>query len=407
MSRSEFMSQIVKTYKENDANFAETAIEMTDKYFDSLPESKSKIDPNRLGPKSTFLSQLRTALMEAVGPLEVDGKNAFNKMTVKEQLKFQAQSRAMNTSGWVHSLEIIPPNIADIKSSNDEINLLKTNRAKIDMGKLRDEMLEFEGDRLLEKLMPALHGDKRHRMAAGLLLATGRRTVEVLKTGNFYLNKNQSSKGYVCMFSGQAKEGLFPGGEYEIPLLAPYWLVKKAFTQVREMYPTDGFTNADVNSSYAPSINAYLKKSCGLTPHSLRAAYAIMNYALSGKDEMGKNKKRISLIGYISRILGHSQPSAAAYYQRMSVVDLSGPFQAEYQEPIKEVIADEENSIWNVSGKVEQKRLAGVLEMMERGIRVTSTSIREHAGGSMAVIQRFILKNQEVIKRYNESLEED
>jgi len=54
---------------------------------------------------------------------------------------------------------------------------------------------------------------------------------------------------------------------------------------------------------------------------------------------------------------------------------------------------------------VEKKRLAGILEMVEKRIRLTASSIRSATGGSMIVIQRLMAKNQERIDEFNASLE--
>lgn len=381
-------------------------------YFFGLKPSKSTIDPTRLGTRSNFISKLRLALLEDVGPLDMPTQlhetryAKFNKMTAKEQLKFQAQALATGTNKWVHSLEIMPKNIADIKMSAEDMLALKNLRAKVDTDKLRDESVEVDGDRLIEKLCPALlkTSAKRHQLAAALLLVTGRRTVELLKTGDFYLPKGGSVKDYTAMFSGQAKEGLFPGGAYEIPLLAPYWLVKAAFKRLRELYDTADLGNADINESFASSIGNFVKSEVDLTPHALRGAYAMMTYELM-------NTKKMSLVGWISLILGHAQPSAAAYYQRMKIVNLSGPYKPR-QMTEQDVFGEDEPengpetlSDWNVSGAAEKKRVVAIQELMEKRIKLTASSIKTNTGGSTLIINRIMAKNAALINEYNASLE--
>ena len=414
------MTTLIKLQKEIIDNYSDdtTAAEINQaisKYFSELKPSKSPLDPTRLGTRSTFISKLRQALLEKLGPLEIPkdpmhttryGK--FNFMSAKEQLKFQAQSLAAGTNKWVHALEIMPENIANIRMSAEDILALKNLRAKIDTGKLRDETVEIDGNRLFEKLCPALMNPaKRHQLAGALLLVTGRRTVELLMTGDFYLPKGGSVKGYSAIFSGQAKEGLFPGGPYEIPLLAPYWVVKAAFQRLKELYPTKDLNNADINESFSKSINNYTTKVVGLTPHGLRGAYAMLTYELMKDDFYGG--KKMSLIGWISQILGHAQPTAAAYYQRMKVVNFTAPFVAT---PPNQDVFDEEAIVpqpetgeWNVSNKSEQKRVVAIIELMEKRIRLTASSIKTNTGGSMLIINRIMAKNKELIDEYNQSLE--
>jgi integrase len=406
MSLAKLENSILAIYTENDDDFAPRAMKMIADYFAAKAPSNSKIDPQRLGTQSSFISRLRVKLIEKAGALDylnatTDAQKLFNKMGVLEQLKFQAQSRATGTNKWVLPLVIAPKNIEGVRMAQENIDALKNNRAKIDTGKLREVAQVFDGDRLLEKLAPALTDPdaKRYALAAALLLITGRRTTEILKTAEFSLSRStkgnpstQTSDGYKCMFSGQTKEGLFPEAEYEIPLLAPFWVVEKAMQRLRSLYLTQGMTNQQVNESYSGQIRTYTEKMAEMTPHELRACYALMTFQLA--------EKKMSLIGHISKVLGHAQPGAAAYYQRKKVENFTGPLEIENTTEHKENDFGE----WVINGAVEEKRMAGIIEMMKHRTHLTASSIRRDAGGFMPVIMRIMANNKELIDKYNASI---
>lgn len=408
MNTIQLRHALLSKYSEDDANFPQMAMDEINDYFDNMKPSTSKIDPDRLGSRSVFASLLKKDILKTIDPLEYLGADAkeFNKMDIFEQMRFQAQSIESRENKWVHSLEIVPANLHDLKPSAAEHSSLTKLRTTVDNGKLREDMVEVEGDRTLKLLTEPLANleTKRHFIAAALLLVTGRRTIEVLQTGDFYLAKDGDQNGYKCMFSGQAKRKNKKDIPYEIPLLAPYWAVKRAFTHMREMYQAEGLSQADVNSAFSTGINTRVKKLINLRPHELRAVYAAMTYKLNSEGFYGW--KKMSPIGFISQVLGHEDVKASTFYQRLKVIDFTGPVEME-QAPVFQIVEEEDNDGWEVTGKVDQKRLVDIKEMMEKRIRITASSVRVHAGGSMVAIHRFINKNSNRIVEYNESLIKD
>ena len=100
--------------------------------------------------------------------------------------------------------------------------------------------------------------------------------------------------------------------------------------------------------------------------------------------------------------------SASAYYQRLKIVNYSCVWSSEEEydgslEPSDDKFPDTQG--WDLKGVAESKRLGGLLEMMEKKIRMTATSIRTNAGGTMGVIARIIERNEKLINDYNDSLE--
>ena len=220
MTTLQLQNKIVAMYDEDDENFAAKANKIINNYYAGLKPSKSTSDPTRLGSRSVFTSRLRSALREKAGPMDVDTPAAdrgtalsttpFNKMTVEDQLKFQARSIKLGANTWVHSVEIAPKNIAQVGMSPKERQVLWIHRIQVDKAKLKAEAVEVDCSAIMERLGPALSDPdaKKQEIAAALLLVTGRRTAEILKTGSFHLNDGQTSDGYEAVFSGQCKAGL-------------------------------------------------------------------------------------------------------------------------------------------------------------------------------------------------------
>jgi len=94
----------MEAYDEADPNYAERALAAIDEYFNKQAKSKSKIDPDRLGSRSTFTSRLKSSVIEQVGPVDVDGHPKFNEMNVKEQIRFQQRALLTGLEDWVHDV---------------------------------------------------------------------------------------------------------------------------------------------------------------------------------------------------------------------------------------------------------------------------------------------------------------
>jgi hypothetical protein len=234
-------------------------------------------------------------------------------------------------------------------------------------------------------------------LAAALLLATGRRTVEIMKTGDFYLNDDQTPDGYECMFSGQAKSGLENDQPYLIPLLAPFSLVKKGLDTLREMKKADFLSSSAVNEAFASGLNFYTKKAVGMNPHALRAAYGMMTTQLA--------KKKISLMGHLQNVMGHSTTKPSAAYQRVRIANLTGPFDANTPAKKNEpLVAPVPQTDWIANTTPEKKRVEAIKELMMHKKTITASSVRAFAGASMPVIQRVMANNKALIDAYNKQL---
>lgn len=394
-----FRRQLVKDYSSDDTSYASTTIQRIDDHFASMHKSASAIDPARLGSRSVLISRLRNDLLEKSGPIRIKNDPVgFNFMSAKEQLRFQAQSRVNGTNKWVLSLTIIPDNISNLAMSVADVIALKKMRAKVDGEKLREDVDEVDLSLMIGRLMPTLlkpSDEKWNALVAALLLATGRRTIEVMKTAKFYLAASQSSTGYVCMFSGQAKDSLQGSEDYEIPLLAPFFLVNQAMVCLRKRVDCTKIDSEEVNALYAKGVNNYVNRICSTNPHALRAIYAQATYILS--------KTKMTFLGYVSKVLGHSTPTNAAYYSRIKLENCDGPYVVsdDYVTPIEDT---DEKPAWKITCAADAKRVKSIEEMILHRAKLTASAIRSFGGGQMSTIQRVMLNNKDRIDAYMQSL---
>lgn len=179
------------------------------------------------------------------------------------------------------------------------------------------------------------------RLTLALMVATGRRTSEILKTAIF--TKMNSERE--VMFDGQLKlkdrEALSAAGnEYPIPLLFDADLVISALNRLRRFSSdivigymkddgTDVFSKLNdkklrmdirhtegVNDCMSDIINMECKRlfnSADVRPYFLRAAYTSIAF------ERGLNKKGEGEFAFRKRVLGHSDYKSSANYDRFKL----------------------------------------------------------------------------------------
>lgn len=143
-----------------------------------------------------------------------------------------------------------------------------------------------------------------HPMAlvGALLLLTGRRTIEVLKTGVFTPITTSST---TMTFGGQAKRRDFVASDYTISVLGPPLLIATAIDVLRDRANTANLTNQQVNAKYSKHIGREVAtgfkdaNGMALIPMELRKAYSTISFAWLAPPE-------ISMNAYFAQQLGHS-----------------------------------------------------------------------------------------------------
>lgn len=166
---------------------------------------------------------------------------------------------------------------------------------------------------LIEKATALLSSENsRYKVAAGLLLLTGRRTAEIFLTGNFAPVKGTKTK---VSFTGQLKkrghETSISSGAYNIPILCENTKVIDAANWIKSLYNgtvkpknakaiTPKFADiADVNKRVSRDLGLAVKAEFSdvlgvdVSPHDLRKAYAAICFYLGGKGTFRQTAQKI------------------------------------------------------------------------------------------------------------------
>lgn len=177
--------------------------------------------------------------------------------------------------------------------------LAKEYKNKVQIVTEQDESIRIATSVALEIQTLAaelLQSDSFYKVATGLLLLTGRRSVEVFYTAKLEAVKGDKMK---ALFKGQAKK---KGKEvaFVIPLLTDFETVNKALLFVQK---SKSFTSEkDVHSKTTRYLNDVVKREFKQydidKPHDLRKLYAAICYYKFGKGQ--------SFRIYAASILGHS-----------------------------------------------------------------------------------------------------
>ena len=179
---------------------------------------------------------------------------------------------------------------------------------KINLDIRTSNVAQFDLREMIKKCRKAIQDKKDpYLVAIGLMGLTGRRPVEILKTGHFKpLNSNH------VRFSGQAKTREAEGTKdnYKIPVLDDPKEIIQALEYIREKLDLKSESNERVNSVYTrkmlDSAKHFFKKvklpeKIHLSNKSLRSMYVSASYELLGMDE------KMSFNAFAARVLGHSK----------------------------------------------------------------------------------------------------
>ena len=190
----------------------------------------------------------------------------------------------------------------------------------------RRSRVAFEPQPVIDAALAALSSTSTWEVAAAIILLTGRRPTEILKSGDF-----TQVGAYQLEFSGQLKSR----GQkttYEIYCLARSHLLIDAFTRFRriasvrelqeaENTAVDSRLNATVNRAvravFSEDILPAPLGETQLSAKNLRAAYVNMAYHLFGTPET-------SIGSFAEDFLGHQNAGSAASYEDYYCVDGKG-----------------------------------------------------------------------------------
>ena len=140
------------------------------------------------------------------------------------------------------------------------------------------------------------------KRALGLMLLTGRRATEILKTGKLVKHKNRA---YESVFTGQLKTKGIEMKPYPIFTLIDSVIVNKALRKLRKDKDFTQKTTTQVNKTASKELNLLVKRYFGdvvssdIKSHDLRKIYAAICVHLYKKPFESTNV-------FLGSILGHS-----------------------------------------------------------------------------------------------------
>jgi hypothetical protein len=174
-------------------------------------------------------------------------------------------------------------------------------------------------EKLIIKGTELLKADSYLNLSLGLMLVTGRRATEILKTAQMSLATPDT-----VIFQGQLKTKNSDNAQtqpYEIPTLCDSSLVVEALAKLRTLRDFSDLTPDQVHSRSNKSLNESIKRQFkGLidnpSPKDLRACYAQICHEYFCP-------RHISQTAYFAKILGHSEQdlATAQSYQDFYLVD--------------------------------------------------------------------------------------
>ena len=207
-----------------------------------------------------------------------------------------------------------PPDVAKIKFPKGVYE--QVNRECKSKAVLKQRIEIKDGDRLQRELFMGLSGHTISTLYPALLLATGRRTIELVHGSLARVKGNN----YAALFSGQAKTNN-KMVEYEIPLLASFSIVQSALLRLQLL----------LGGKQTPSgvLGKFIHLASGIRipPHGLRKIYVAIAFQLTKKCHSN------TLPQFAAKVLGHSGMGSTPFYLTYDVLGIT-----KYWAPVAEKV---------------------------------------------------------------------
>jgi hypothetical protein len=252
--------------------------------------------------------------------MAIEKLQEFNAMNMQEKYTVQRSLKSRNFTGHapaddlISKLDILPDYISELRIDGTERMAIQQKTAHALIAKSSDAM-RVEASKLLTRLRLVLQSKKSNPFdcACALSCVTGRRMVEIFRTGVFTPVKNEP---YACIFEGQAKKQFAYEG-YKIPLLVEFDLMNDALNRLRVSKNTEDLNNSEVNLRYSSSCNTAARRLFGeaRTFHTCRAVYGVLSFHTAMPHTYSLNM-------WLSKILGHASLGNSLNYSSIHVEHL-------------------------------------------------------------------------------------
>lgn len=241
----------------------------------------------------------------------------FKDADVKRKLEIQKKIRGAYGSFTgdadldlaLSKIEVLPDYIRKLRLTEQERQETRTrSKAALEQKNAKVKVVHYDLVRKAEGILDDANANA-FDIAVAIGLVTGRRAVEILKTGKFTMRTADE-----CTFSGQVKKGSVPAAPYRIPLLTTFARVQKAVARLRKQKPCDDLSNAEVNAKYANSLSTAVKRFFNepYRFHDLRSAYAVICFHTI-------TNPCFTLNYFASKVLGHSDLGESLHYNAWRV----------------------------------------------------------------------------------------
>jgi Telomere resolvase len=247
--------------------------------------------------------------------VEFNTKSLTDKNGIQRRVRTTPYSGHALVDDMIVSLQILPPYMNDLKVTVAESNDQKKKQTQA-LERKSVQSHTVQASEMIAKCRGVLKDTRANPfdLAVAIGLITGRRMIEIFKTGTF------TAVGEDCRmrFGGQVKKSDYAEAtSYDIPVLAPPELVKKAVARLRSLKDCSELTKREGNLKWSNSCNTAARRLLGEGRHfhDLRALYAVIafNAALP---------HRFSLNAFIAKVLGHEHLSNSISYSAIHIEGL-------------------------------------------------------------------------------------
>jgi hypothetical protein len=250
----------------------------------------------------------KTALMAAKEKLvEFNSKSLTDKNGIQRRVRTTPYSGHALIDDMIVGFKILPAYMNDLRVTVSERNEQKKKSNQALEAKSVDSYT-VQASELITKSRAVLKDTRANPfdIAVALGLVTGRRMIEIFKTGTFTSTDEECR----MRFSGQVKKSDYAEAtSYDIPVLASPEVIKKAIIRLRSAKDCSELTKREGNLKWSNSCNTHAKRFLGEGRHfhDLRALYAVIafNAALP---------HRFSMNAFIAKVLGHEHLTNSVNY---------------------------------------------------------------------------------------------
>lgn len=301
---------------------------LRDKYtVSSFPSQMSRVKDEWFKYKNyndlyepSYAKGLKYLKKQGISRKFIDQYIQFGQDDMKTQLQKQktaskgALTGSSRTDNTISQLIILPEFMTDYRlTKTDSVNSHTLAAGNIEK-RSKDCVEVTDADELVlrcRSIVKDLDEDP-FVITAALGILTGRRSIELLKSGKF---SPGSMGSYSSEFSGMAKKRVGCTLEQDdIPLLIKYKYVNPCIDHIRSIIKVDGLTNTQVNSKYSHKLGdaaKILMESLNIRFHDLRAIYGTISFQ--------SFKSTWSINIWLKKVLIHDTLDTSIYYSRCSV----------------------------------------------------------------------------------------